>query len=70
MTSSLIHAAFDPLPYVLFSAMAIVLGVLLEMNSSSIRLLRHARTQPQTIARQAFSIVERSRFSLFRIAKR
>lgn len=40
MTGSLIHTAFDPQPYIVFSACAIAIGVLLEVNSTGDALRR------------------------------
>lgn len=68
MTDSLIHAAFDPRPYVLVSISAISLGMLLEVNWTSNPLRRLARDLPRTVTRHASRVRDRSGF--LKIAKR
>jgi hypothetical protein len=40
MTDSLVHAAFDPQPYVVFSACSVAMGILLEVGWNSDKLRR------------------------------
>jgi hypothetical protein len=59
MTTSLIHAAFDPLPPILFSTAALAAGLLLEMRWALAPLLGRIRDLVSSVARLISRICSR-----------
>jgi hypothetical protein len=74
MTGSLIHACFDPAPYVLFSSAMIAAGVFIETGRASGHLRSLARdcagTVARSVQRHAQCIRERAPLHLLKIARR
>jgi hypothetical protein len=65
MTASLIHAAFDPLPPILFCTAALAAGLLLEMRWAFAPLLGRTRDFLGSVARLISRICSREQVPKF-----
>jgi len=70
MTGSFIHMAFDPQPYIAFSACSLAMGIVLGVSWTGDTFRRFTGSFPRNPTRHAHHASDASRLHSFGIARR